>query len=227
MHMPEVSLSKTEFKALSSESRTKILKMLDERNHTLSELAAKTGMAAPTVKQHASVLVQSGLIELRDEGRKWKYYALTKKGKDIVNAKSNNTNILLILSSAILVAGLGIALMFAGQGAIFSQNIAPGIGGEAPPLGTAAQPASDKSIIAREIVPTEISASSQALSGCQPGFDAAGERAEALAQKCRDAKDRGQCEAIDEYSATITSFEQADGKPDCEWTENSAQTATK
>ena len=83
--MPELSLTQSDFKALSSESRTKILKILEGRNYTLSELSAKTGMAAPTIKQHASILVDSGLIELRDEGRKWKYYELTEAGKGIVS----------------------------------------------------------------------------------------------------------------------------------------------
>jgi len=107
----EVSLTNTEFKALSSKTRTDLLKMLQERNYTLSELAAKSGMAAPTVKQHTSVLIESDLIELKDEGRKWKYYALTRKGKKILESKQKPTNILIILSSTIIVVLIGFALM--------------------------------------------------------------------------------------------------------------------
>ena len=43
--MEGIELSTNEFKALSSKTRTNILKMLDERNYTLSEIASKTGMA--------------------------------------------------------------------------------------------------------------------------------------------------------------------------------------
>ena len=106
--MGEITLSTSEFKALSSESRTKILKLLEERNHTLTELSGKLEMASPTVKQHLNVLVESGLIELRDEGRKWKYYALTRKGKNITSP-ADQTHFLIILSfaSIALIALLG------------------------------------------------------------------------------------------------------------------------
>ncbi|HZX19807.1 MAG TPA: winged helix-turn-helix domain-containing protein [archaeon] len=113
--MDGISISTTDFKALSSKTRTDILKMLDERNFTLSELASKTGMAAPTVKQHASVLMEAGLIELNDEGRKWKYYSLTRKGKKLLEANTNKSNIFLILSTVIIVGLLGFAAMFYGN----------------------------------------------------------------------------------------------------------------
>jgi len=108
--MDELSLSTNEFKALSSKTRTNILKILKERNYTLSELAVKTQMAAPTVKQHTSILLETGLIELKDTGRKWKYYSLTKKGNQLIESKSKQTNIFIILSSTIIVALLGMML---------------------------------------------------------------------------------------------------------------------
>ncbi len=105
--MGEVQLTKTEFRALSSGSRTAILKSLLERNYTLSELSEKLGMAAPTIKEHANILLETGLIELRDEGRKWKYYSLTRKGSDLLEAKQRQSNILIILSgTAVVLAGL-------------------------------------------------------------------------------------------------------------------------
>lgn len=110
--MPDVSLSTQEFKALSSESRTRILKILDERNHTLSELSARLEMAAPTVKQHTSVLVGSGLVELMDEGRKWKYYTLTKKGRQLLHANETKSSVFILLSSAIVVGLVGFAMIF-------------------------------------------------------------------------------------------------------------------
>ena len=82
--MDEITLTITEFKALASDTRTGIIKLLGKRNYTLSEISGKMSLAAPTVKQHLSVLQSAGLIEQLDEGRKWKYYALTRKGKKII-----------------------------------------------------------------------------------------------------------------------------------------------
>lgn len=109
--MEQIQMSTNEFKALSSKTRTEILKMLNERNYTLSELSQKTGMAAPTVKQHATILLDAGLIDLKDEGRKWKYYTLTRKGKKILENNPQKTNILIILASSIIaLVGLGMII---------------------------------------------------------------------------------------------------------------------
>ncbi len=81
--MEEIKLSGPEFKALASETRAGIIKLLRGRNHTLTEMSKKLRLAAPTVKQHLSILKTADFIEELDEGRKWKYYGLTKKGKNI------------------------------------------------------------------------------------------------------------------------------------------------
>ncbi len=122
--MADLPLTKTEFKALSSDSRTTMMKALQERNHTLSELSARLGMSAPTIKEHANVLVESGIIELRDEGRKWKYYSLTRKGRGILDAKRNQANILIILSCA-GVLFLGVLFMVSGTMLNTSYSAAP------------------------------------------------------------------------------------------------------
>ncbi|MDP6670758.1 MAG: winged helix-turn-helix domain-containing protein [archaeon] len=98
--MDEITLSRTEFKALASDSRTGIIKLLNERNHTLSEISKKMELTAPTVKQHLSVLENAGLIQQIDEGRKWKYYCLTKKGSKILSPGS--------LANVFIVLGLSI-----------------------------------------------------------------------------------------------------------------------
>ena len=80
----DVQLDRVAMKALSSETRVEVLKLLGKRNHMQSELASELSLAVPTVKEHLSSLELAGLIERRDEGRKWKYYALTKKGKGVL-----------------------------------------------------------------------------------------------------------------------------------------------
>ncbi|HIH10484.1 MAG TPA: winged helix-turn-helix transcriptional regulator [Candidatus Diapherotrites archaeon] len=221
----EISLSTSEFKALSSESRTRILKLLDERNHTLSELSAKTSMAAPTIKQHAAILMQSGLIELRDEGRKWKYYALTRKGKELLSAqKAPSTNILIILSSGIVVALLGFALMFSvvPLGSIESaqQRITdpPGIstdnggpfisGTDANPQGSqktgdgsvTEQPALGISVIATKCVPANADTNSQEAT-----------------ENCARGATREECALIYDFNSGTAA--QADMNAACTWNE--------
>jgi len=103
----EITLSSNEFKALSSETRTSIIKILNERNHTLSELAEKLELASPTVKQHLEKLESAQLVELIDSGHKWKYYTLTRKGKKIMEGNSSqNSGILIVLglSTILLIA---------------------------------------------------------------------------------------------------------------------------
>jgi len=99
--MDEITLSINEFKALASDTRTGIIKLLDERNHTLSEISKKLELAAPTVKQHLSVLEQADLIQCSDEGRKWKYYNLTKKGRKIVHPKTPSS-VMIILGASVV-----------------------------------------------------------------------------------------------------------------------------
>lgn len=105
--MAELKLSSSEFKVLSSKTRTEILKLLKSKNHTLTELSNKFNMSAPSMKQHMEQLVGTELVELRDEGRKWKYYALTRKGQDLAFSEERKTIVLLVISmSAIAIVAL-------------------------------------------------------------------------------------------------------------------------
>jgi len=105
--MKEVTLGSNEFKALSSDNRVKILKMLNERKFTLTEISKKLGLTSPSSKQHLDILLKSQLVQLIDEGRKWKYYELTRKGKDLIDAEERQTTVLLLLSvTGIMFFGL-------------------------------------------------------------------------------------------------------------------------
>jgi len=109
--MNEIILSSKEFKALSSPTRSEIIKLLQERNHTMSEIAKKLGLKAPTVKQHLDVLTTAELIKQIESQRKWKYYTLTRKGK-LIFLKKETTNILVMLAvSIIALAGVFYSLI--------------------------------------------------------------------------------------------------------------------
>jgi DNA-binding transcriptional ArsR family regulator len=117
--MAELTISSSELKVLSSDTRVKIMKLLSERNHTLTELSKKLGLASPTIKQHLELLQQSNLIEQNDEGRKWKYYSLTRKGKKII--KPEETSVIILLATT----GIGlIAVVFLFVGLIGSYSVA-------------------------------------------------------------------------------------------------------
>ncbi|MFH1544634.1 MAG: winged helix-turn-helix domain-containing protein [archaeon] len=110
--MAEITLTVNEFKALSSNTRINILKLLKERNHTLSELSAKLQMASPTIKQHLDTLIQSDIVEQNDEGRKWKYYSLTRKGKNLLEPVQTNVIILIGVSAIALMAVMYVFISF-------------------------------------------------------------------------------------------------------------------
>jgi DNA-binding transcriptional ArsR family regulator len=110
--MPEekITLDKEVFKTLASGTRVDILKSLDRRRKTLTELSKQFGMSVSTVKEHLDNLVSVGLIEQKDEGYKWKYYELTRKGKDILHPEDKKIWILLSIS-AVAMIGIGYDLL--------------------------------------------------------------------------------------------------------------------
>ena len=85
MDEPKIVLDQSTFKALATGTRVKILKTLDKRRHTQSELSAALGMSVPTVKEHLSALEKAGLVKRHEEGRKWIYYSLTEKSKCVLD----------------------------------------------------------------------------------------------------------------------------------------------
>lgn len=107
----DITLSSNEFKALASETRTTIIKLLKERNHTLTEIAEKMELTSPTIKQHLEKLENAQLIEQIDSGHKWKYYSLTRKGKTILEGNTqSNSNIFIVIGTTI--ATLVVLMLF-------------------------------------------------------------------------------------------------------------------
>ncbi len=101
-----IKLDRRSFEALAADSRVRILKSLAQQRKTLTELAKEIGLSNSTMKEHLDVLVRAGLIIQRDEGRKWKYYDLTRKGHGI--ASPHPTRVLIMLAlSLLLVMGSG------------------------------------------------------------------------------------------------------------------------
>ena len=76
----KLTLDKESLKAITVETRVKILKVLASKQQTLSDLSQLLGLSAPTLKEHLDVLEKVAMINKLEEGRKWKYYKITEKG---------------------------------------------------------------------------------------------------------------------------------------------------
>ena len=106
-----IVLDDKSFKALSADSRINILKSLNERRRTLSELSQKLDLGNSTIKEHCDILVNAELIRQLDEGRKWKYYELTQKGKQIISPNlMEEVKVLIVLCLGVFAIG-GIIMM--------------------------------------------------------------------------------------------------------------------
>lgn len=63
------------FKALSDETRLKIIKLLQKREMCVCEIVAALDTIQPKVSFHLSVLKEAGLVKIRRKG-KWILYSL-------------------------------------------------------------------------------------------------------------------------------------------------------
>jgi len=72
------------FKAFCDENRLMILEMLQTGEKCACMLLEKLKISQPTLSHHMKILVDSGMILARKEG-KWTYYTFSKDG--VANAK--------------------------------------------------------------------------------------------------------------------------------------------
>jgi len=102
----KITIDRQTFKALASDSRVQILKLLDKRRHTQSEISAELNLSVPTVKEHLDALEMASLVKKFEEGYKWKYYALTEKGKCLLDPERKKVWILLASLLVSVFAGI-------------------------------------------------------------------------------------------------------------------------
>jgi DNA-binding transcriptional ArsR family regulator len=105
--MTKLSLDIESFKALASEKRLDILRILDGKKMNLSDICHNTKMNKMTLHDHLNKLTQVGLIKrIEREGHKWVYYKLSWKGESLLHPE--NTNIVLLFSIAFSILFFGI-----------------------------------------------------------------------------------------------------------------------
>ena len=67
------------FKAFCDETRLKVLSLLQSGEKCACVLLEKVNVRQPTLSHHIKILVESGIVTARKEG-KWKYFSLCKPG---------------------------------------------------------------------------------------------------------------------------------------------------
>src|SRR5207245_1962240 len=112
----KITLDQESFKALASDVRVGILKHLDARRETVTDLSNLTTLSKPTLLEHLEKLQSAGLVKRVDEGRKWIYYELSDKGRKILHPE--RVAITLALGIAVALAAIGAFLVLTAEVAI-------------------------------------------------------------------------------------------------------------
>lgn len=127
-----ITLDRTAFKALASETRVEILKQLDSSQKTVSDLGRDMNMNKATMFQHLEQLVHAGLVKKDSEEdrattmktgpneapvagppKKWVYYRLTAKGRNLLHPERVKIAVMLamtVVSCLVLLAVYGMML---------------------------------------------------------------------------------------------------------------------
>jgi DNA-binding transcriptional ArsR family regulator len=110
VYAERVVLDRDSFKALSSDTRISILKKLDGKRMTITQLSDELKMSKPALLKHMEALIEAKLVKKERKERKWVYYDLTFKGKSILNPERAKV-IVLLSTAAITFVGSIIAFL--------------------------------------------------------------------------------------------------------------------
>jgi len=106
MEEEEIKVSKNLMRTLAVDTRANILKNLERRPMTASELSRKMGKHVTTVSEHLDILKSSDLVErVERPGRKWIYYKLTKPAQKILHPTSYRWSFIFVVALISFVSG--------------------------------------------------------------------------------------------------------------------------
>jgi DNA-binding transcriptional ArsR family regulator len=109
--MTKVTLDREAFKALASDTRLEILRTLDGRKMSLTEISRATNLNKATLHEHLNKLLEADLVKRKDrEGHKWVYYKLSWKGESLLHPE--NTKIVVMFSAAFVTLAAAVIQMF-------------------------------------------------------------------------------------------------------------------
>ena len=105
--MTKVTLDRDAFKVLASDTRLEILRSLDGKNMTVTELSTETKMNKATLHEHLNKLQSVGLIKrIEREGHKWVYYKLSWKGSSLLHPDNNRIVVMFSITFLMLVTAI-------------------------------------------------------------------------------------------------------------------------
>ena len=123
----KIALDKKTLGALSSETKVNILKSLDIRRMTVSELSKKLNLPKSTIHENLIRLVDTDLVKKNNDDRnKWIYYEPTEKGRRLLHPHEM-TKIVLLLSSAALSFVGGIIEIYWFIKSVFPEEVIRGV----------------------------------------------------------------------------------------------------
>lgn len=132
--MDKITLDREVFKALASDTRLDILKALDVRQKTVTELAKELELNKATVFEHLEKLEAVDLIQkLDNEERKWVYWQLTWTGKRLLHPEKITLAVLLSTAGGALVTALAGVWLWLSSGLSPTTDMAAQPGSDAPP----------------------------------------------------------------------------------------------
>jgi DNA-binding transcriptional ArsR family regulator len=110
-YKPKIVMTQDEFRVLASTTRIDIMKLLDESQFTVSDVSRRLEMNKATVHEHLNKLIEVGLVKKEDTNRKWVYYSLTWKGKNLLHPERVRVMVVLAtIAIAVVIVGLIIAM---------------------------------------------------------------------------------------------------------------------
>lgn len=121
-----IPLRRETLEVLSSEQRVQILKHLDKRRMTITELSQEMECAKSTVHHHVEKLIASGFVVAIDEGHRWVYLELTTQGHMILHP-SERTRLVLLLTSIPLafLGGIGFLVLYLTRPVLYTGDASP------------------------------------------------------------------------------------------------------
>ena len=139
-----MELDRSTIKAISAETRLKILKTLAKQKKMPSELSREIGISPSTVVGHLQNLESAGLVQRVETGHKWVYYAPTDKGRNLLQPRVPlQLALTLVLGAVMSLFGF---LKYATFGALESLQYSTASEKAAEPLmGAASKAAADSS----------------------------------------------------------------------------------